>query len=188
MFRIVCLIAVLACVTAFKPMQMTMGVNNFQKQISKALGVGAMAVALSGPMIPQPVQADGANSVSNVYRARNSYGRKIYNLKKDVESGNFAVLGDKSVSNWFDLFISGANRGNNIAVKELRAKETELASTFKAAVAAGDASKAKSAYSDFIKLADLQPEFKANELGQSDSAGAGFSPTWGTDRQYIYQR
>ena len=109
-------------------------------------------------------------------------------MKKDVESGNFAVLSDKSVSNWFDLFISGANRGNNPAVKEVRAKETELASAFKAAVAAGDASKAKSAYSDFIKLADLQPEYKPNELGQSDSAGAGFSPTWGTERQYIYQR
>ena len=109
-------------------------------------------------------------------------------MKKDVESGNFAVLGEKSVSNWFDLFISGANRGTNIAVKELKAKETELASTFKAAVAAGDASKAKSAYSEFIKVADLQPEYKNGELGQSDSAGAGFSPTWGTDRQYIYIR
>ena len=117
-----------------------------------------------------------------------SYGRKIYNLKKDVESGNFAVLGDKSVNNAFDLFISGANRGNNPTVKETRAKETELASAFKAAVAAGDASKAKSAFSDFIKVADLQPEYKAGELGQTDSAGNGYSPTWGTEKQYIYQR
>lgn len=145
-----------------------------------------MAVVLTGPMVPQPAQADGASSISTVYRARNSYGRKIFNLKSDVDSFNTAVLGEKSVSNAFDLFISGTNRGNNPKVKETRNKETELAAAFKAAVAGGDAAKAKSAYAEFIKVADLKPEYKNNELGQTDTSG--YSPTWGTERQYIYQR
>ena len=50
--------------------------HSFQKQITKSLGVGAMAVVLAGPMLPQPAQADGANSISTVYRARNRYKKK----------------------------------------------------------------------------------------------------------------
>ena len=46
-------------------------------------------------------------------------------------------MGEKSVSNAFDLFISGANRGSNPKVKETKKKETQLAADFKAAVAAG---------------------------------------------------
>lgn len=83
---------------------------------------------------------------------KNSYGRKIYNLQKDVEAGNFAVLGDPSVSNWLDLFISGTNRGYNPAVKATRAKETEIASALKTAIAAGDKAGTQKAYSEFIKV------------------------------------
>ena len=97
-------------------------------------------------------------------------------------------MGEKSVSNAFDLFISGANRGSNPKVKETKKKETQLAADFKAAVAAGDSAKAKSAYSEFVKIADLKPEYKPDELGQTDSAGNGFSPTWGTEKQFIYIR
>ena len=182
---VVLLVAFLASVAAFKPMQMTMGIENFQKNMAKALGVGAVAIALGSPV---PAMADGASSKSTVYRARNNYGAKIFNYGKDVDSSNFAALSDKSVSNAFDLFISGTNRGFNAATKDVKAKETELASTIKTAIAAKDAGKLKSAYSEFIAVADLKPDYKPGELGQTDSAGNGYAPTWGTDRQYIYQR
>ena len=53
-----------------------------------------MAVALSGAMIPQPVQADGANSISNVYRARNRYEHKLYKLSvyKSLKYYNFTHI------------------------------------------------------------------------------------------------
>ena len=88
----------------------------------------------------------------------------------------------------FDLFISGVNRGSNPRVKELKKKETELAANFKAAVAAGDSATAKSTYAEFIKIADLKPDYRPDELGQTDSAGNGFAPTWGTEKQFIYIR
>ena len=176
----------LATVSAFNPtprMQMTMGVESFQNKIAKALGVGAMAVALAGPL---PVLADGAVSASTEYRARTNYGTKIMRFEKAVNSGDFNSLSDKSVSNAFDLFISGTTRGSNAARKELKAKEIEIAANFKDAVNAKDGNKLKSAYNEFIKVADLKPDYKPNELGQTDSSG--YSPTWGTERQYIYQR
>jgi len=162
-------------------MQMTMGVESFQKNIAKALGVGAMAVALAGPL---PAMADGASSISTVYRTRGLYGNKILALQKAAETGDYSKL--ESSGNTFDLFIAGTNIGYNPAVKATRAQEKELAAAFKAAVAAKDSGKIKSTLGEFIKVADLKSEYKPNERGQTDSSG--YAPTWGTESQYIYQR
>ena len=181
MIRTIVLLAVfLASVSAFNRMQMTMKNEALQSKIAKALGVGAMAFALSGPSMP--VLADGAYSASSVYRTRNFYGARISGYEKDVNAANFAGLSDKTVSNSFDLFISGTTKGK----KDLAAKETAAANAFKAAVSAKDAGKLKAAYSDFIKIASLKSDYKPGELGQSDSSG--YAPTWGTEKQYIYQR
>lgn len=157
---------------------MTMKAEALHNKIAKALGVGAMAFALAGPSVP--VLADGAYSASSVFRTRNLYGQRILNLEKDVNSGNFAALSDTDTS--FTLFIAGTTKRD----KELKKTEEGLAASFSAAVKAKDAAKAKAAWSEFIKVADLKSEYKPDERGQTDSSG--YSPTWGTSKQYIYQR
>jgi Photosystem II Psb31 protein len=72
------------------------------------------------------------------------------------------------------------------SAKERKAVETKLESDIFAAVKAKDSSKLKASYEEFIKVADLKSEYKPGELGQTDSSG--YSPTWGTDKQFIYQR
>jgi len=149
------------------------------------LGVAALGFALAGPAVPQPAMADGAVSKSTVYRARNNYGAKIMGLEKAVANGDVSVF-DKKASNWFDLFISGANALPGETNKLNKQKETALKGDIFSAASTKDIGKMKAAYSEFVKVADLKPVYKSGELGQTDSSG--YSPTWGTDRQYIYQR
>lgn len=133
-----------------------------------------------------PVIADGAVSKSTVFRARNNQGAKIMALEKAVANGDFAAFEDKKIKNAFDLFISGSNALNSATMKANKKAELQIKADIYAAVDSKNAGALKSAYSEFIKIADLKSEYKPNELGQTDSSG--FSPTWGTDRQYIYQR
>jgi hypothetical protein len=158
--------------------------DDMTSQMKKALGVATLGFALAGPSIPS-AHADGAVSKSTVYRTRNNYGAKIMGLEKRVAQGDTSVF-DKKVSNWFDLFISGANSLPGETNKIAKQKETALKADMFSAAAAGDSGKMKAAYIEFIKVADLKSEYKPGELGQTDSTG--YSPTWGTDRQYIYQR
>jgi hypothetical protein len=88
--------------------------------------------------------------------------------------------------NAFDLFISSSNALNGKADKERKAAEKNIQASIYSAVKAKDASKLQAAFGDFVKVADLKSEFKAGDLGQTDSSG--YSPTWGTSRQFIYQR
>ena len=78
---------------AFGParMRMTMKADSMQSQISKALGIAAMGIALTGPM---PAMADGAASKSTVYRARNSYGQRVLLGLGD------AALAETSMPSW----------------------------------------------------------------------------------------
>lgn len=123
---------------------------------------------------------------STVYRARNSYGARIVDLQDAADKANFAAFEDKKALNAFDLFISGANALNSAKDKENKKAELNLQKELYAAVKAKDASKLRAAYNNFIKVADLKSEFQLGERGQTDSSG--FSPTYGTSRQYIYQR
>lgn len=93
---------------------------------------------------------------------------------------------DKKTKAIFDLFIKGSNSLVGEISKARAATENKLEADILAAAKAKDAGKLKAAYDEFIKVADLVPEFKDGELGQTDSSG--YSPTWGTSRQYIYQR
>ena len=131
-----------------------MKADSLQSQISKALGIAAMGVALAGPM---PAMADGAASKSTVYRARNSYGQRVLGLGDAAAKGDFDAFLDKRAVNGFDLFISGSHRMNGVKDKATKKADDE-----------------------FIKVADLAPLFKPGELGQTDTSG--YSPTWGTDR------
>eukprot|EP01041_Mallomonas_annulata_P010602 gene10602-22137_t len=191
MIRAVTILALVASAVAFMPMnrmvarqQMSMSAENIQSKISKALAVAAMGAALYAPV--SPAMADGAVSASTVYRARTSYGAKIADLEKAVNNGNFGAFEDKKVSNAFDLFISGANKLSGKAGKEKAATEKKIAAEIFSAAKAKDAGKLKAAYSEFIKVAELKSEFGPNDNGQTDSSG--YSPTWGTARQQIYQR
>lgn len=189
MFRFVVVLAVIACAFAFMPSrmarsQMTMSAEDLKSKFSKALGVAAMGIALAGPM---PALADGAASASTVFRAKNYYGARILGLESAAEKGDFAAFEDKRIKNGFDLFVSGSNRLNSQIAKERKAAETVLEGKIYAAVKAKDAAGLKSAYGDFIKVSELKASgYKPNELGQTDSSG--YSPTWGTSKQYIYQR
>eukprot|EP01031_Cornospumella_fuschlensis_P012582 gene12582-15371_t len=158
----------------------------FGHQLSKVVGAAAVGLTLAGPVMPLPVMADGAVSISTVYRARNNYGAKINDLASAVEKGDFGAFEDKKVSNAFDLFISGSNALNSKIDKQRKAEETKILADIKSAVKSKDATKLKAAYNNFVKVADLKSDFKPNELGQTDSSG--YSPTYGTKRQYIYQR
>lgn len=185
MFRFFVILAVVASAVAYRGMvpRMTMKSEAIQAKIGKALGVAAMGFALAGPV--QIVNADGAVSASTVFRARNSYGAKIVNAGAAVDKADFAALSSKKLNNAFDLFISSGNP-KSISGKATAKKEKELEAAFFAAVKAKDSSKVKSVYNEFIKVADLKSEFKPDEPGQTDSSG--YSPTWGTARQQIYQR
>ena len=185
--RFVILVAVLLAVaSAFSPSR-TMGAKKMElsmnMDIRKALGVAAMGFALAAPI---PAMADGAVSASTVYRARNNYGARIVDLAKAADTGNFAAFEDKRSKNGFDLFISASNAQKSAISKERKAKELVIVASINDAVKAKDAAKLKAAYAEFIKVASLKSDYKPGELGQTDSSG--YSPTWGTDRQFIYIR
>lgn len=157
--------------------------NNF---LSKALGVALMGAAMNGPMVPPAAMADGAVSASTIFRARNNYGAKIYALKDAATKGDFSAFAGPKVAAAFDLFISGSNALGSEISKATAAAETAAKKEIFDAVAAKDAGKLKAAFDKFVTVAELTPVFKPEEKGQSDSSG--YSPTWGTSRQYIYQR
>lgn len=115
---------------------MTMS-NNFQK----TLGVAAMGFLLSAPVMP--AMADGAASISNVYRARTSYGAKILNLGEAAAKGDIEAFKEKKVVNAFDLFISGSNRRNGVKDKALKKAELEIEAKIYEAVKTGDKSALK---------------------------------------------
>lgn len=185
--RFAVLVAVLLAVaSAFSPAR-TMGAKKMElsmnMDIRKALGVVAMGFALAAPI---PAMADGAVSASTVYRSRNLYGARIVDLGKAADSGDFAAFDDKKARNGFDLFVSSSNAQKSAISKERKAKEIVIVANIYDSVKAKDASKLKAAYAEFIQVANLKSAYKPGELGQTDSSG--YSPTWGTDRQYIYIR
>lgn len=189
MFRQTVLLALLSMVMGFAPMgRMTSRSTSIEmgmKDVQKALGVAALGFATFAGPVTMPAMADGAVSPSSVYRARVNYGSKIMGLEKSVANSDFGAF-DKKANAWFDLFISGTNSLPGEAMKKAKKEETTIKADIFAAVASKDASKLKSSYASFIKVASLKPDFKPGELGQSDSSG--YSPTWGTDREYIYIR
>lgn len=182
--KFVIALALLVAVAAYAPRaQVKMAMPNF----SKALSIAAVGIALAGPAMPiMPAMADGAVSKSTVYRARTNQGTKILDLEEAVNKGNFDAFANKKTVNTFDLFISGSNALNGKIDKERAAAEKKILATIYSAVESKDANKLRSAYADFIKVANLKPDFKPEERGQTDSSG--YAPTWGTKRQYIYQR
>lgn len=181
--RVFFVLAAIASAAAWAPSrQMTM-TSDIHSQIKKAVSVAVMGFALAGPM---PALADGSVSKSTVYRARNNYGRQILDLEDAANKGNVAAFDNKKAIRAFDLFISGSTALNSKFDKETKASEISIEKKLYDAVKAKDSSKLKAAYDEFVKVADLKPEFKSSERGQTDSSG--YSPTWGTSKQYIYQR
>lgn len=186
MFKLFVAFALVAIASAYSAtrgqVRMSLGAK-----FSKFMGVAAVGLSLASPLnLPSVAHADGAVSKSTVYRARNSYGARIYDLRDAADKADFAAFEDKRIVNAFDLFISGSNALNSQVDKERKAAEKSIQANLYAAVKAKDANKLRAAYNDFVKVADLKPEYKPGELGQTDSSG--YAPTWGTDRQYIYQR
>jgi hypothetical protein len=194
--RFIVFLAVIASAFAFLPTnvlrsrtaRVEMALEDIPSKMSKAFGAALIATALAGPItaIPQNSFADGAVSKSTVYRARNNYGARISSLEKAANEGDFSKFEDKKIRNAFDLFISQANSLNSVKDKENKKTELGIQKELYAAVEKRDASKLKSSFAEFMKVADLKSSFKPGELGQTDSSG--YSPTWGTERQYIYQR
>lgn len=179
---IVIVAVILSAVQAFSPSR-TMGAKRMEMSMDVRKFIGAAGLAFS---LAAPALADGARSVSTDFRARNYYGARIVDLGKAAEAGNFEAFTDKKAINGFDLFISSSNARKSAISKEREAAEKKIEADIYSAVKAKDAGKLKAAYRQFIDVADLKSEYKAGELGQSDSSG--YSPTWGTERQYIYQR
>ena len=195
LFRLAVAMVVVACAAAFfqgtvvsNSASMKMSWADVHSRFAKAAGVAAMGVALASPIaLPtQPARADGAVSAATVYRARTGYGNKIRDLKAEAEKGNFAAFDNQKTKNAFDLFISGSNAQKSVTTKARAAVETDLKNKIFAAAAAKDAAGLKAAYNEFYKVADLKEDFKPSDLGQTGSSG--YELTWGTDRQYIYQR
>jgi hypothetical protein len=158
MYRVLALLAVIASAVAFMPAstgarraEISM---NMQSKISKALGVAAMGVALAGPI--EFANADGAVSKSTVYRSRVKYGARIVDFGAAVEKGDFSALDSSKTVNAFDLFISGSNALGSTADKERASKEKAIEATILSAIKAKDAGKLKSAYAEFVKVADLK--------------------------------
>ena len=194
MFRLLVVLAIISCVASFahhhamsRRSEMRMSFDTIQSKFGKAVSIASMGFLLAGPVIPtEIVHADGAVSASTVYRARIGYGNKIKDLAPAAEKGDFAAFAEKKVLNAFDLFISSSNALKNPATKAKKVAEKAIEAQIYSAVKAKDAAALKSAYNEFIKVADLSSEYKPNELGQTDSSG--YSPTYGTKNEYIYQR
>mmetsp|Transcript_8387 Transcript_8387/g.12499 ORF Transcript_8387/g.12499 Transcript_8387/m.12499 type:complete len:194 (+) Transcript_8387:44-625(+) len=192
MFKLLISLAVIATVASFsrhlvvRRNNLQMSMSDFQSKVGKFIGIAAMGAALAGPMVPMPAVADGAVSQSTVFRSRTKYGPTILGLTEAASKGDFAKFEEKKIVNAFDLFISSSNAMSGKISKERKATEKSLEAAIYTAVKAKDASKLQSALQQFIEVANLKPEFKQGELGQTDSSG--YSPTWGTPRQYIYQR
>jgi hypothetical protein len=182
MFRALIVLAVLALTTAFGPARMSARSSSLQMGMEKNIAAAAMAASL----FAAPVFADGAVSASTVYRARNSYGAKILNLGDAASKGDFAAFADKKSTNAFDLFISASNALGGAKYKEIKKTELAIQAKINDAVKTKNAGALKSSYDEFIKVASLKSDFKASDVGQTDSSG--YSPTWGTPRQQIYQR
>ena len=187
MFRALVVLVVLAVAAAFGParMRMTMRTESVQGKVGKVIGAVGLGLSLMGPMVT-PVLADGAVSASTVYRARVGYGSKILDLGDAAAKGDFAAFSSKKATNAFDLFISSSNAQNGIKQKEVKKAELAIQAKINEAVKSKNAGALKSAYDEFIKVADLKSKFSINDVGQTDSSG--YSPTWGTARQQIYQR
>ena len=186
MFRALVVVAILALVSAFGPARMAVRQSSALKMgMEKQFAAAAVAASLFALPVA-PVLADGAVSASTVYRARNSYGQKILGLGDAAAKGDFAAFADKKAQTAFDLFISASNAPGGIKYKEVKKTELAIQAKINEAVKAKNGGALKSAYDEFIKVAALKSAFKPNEPGQTDSSG--YSPTWGTDRQQIYQR
>lgn len=80
MFRLV-IALVISCAAAYIAPQMSLG-----NKLSKAIGAAALSFAVAGPMA---VHADGASSISKVYRTRVGYGNKILGLEEAAKTGKF---------------------------------------------------------------------------------------------------
>jgi len=186
MFRALVVVAILALVSAFGPARMAVRkASSLQMGVEKNFAAAAVAASLFALPVA-PVFADGAVSKSTVFRARNNYGAKIAALGDAAAKGNFAAFSDKKAQNAFDLFISASNAQNGVKQKETKKAEKEIQAKINEAVKSKNAGALKSAFDEFIKVADLKSDYKPGEAGQTDSSG--YSPTWGTERQQIYQR
>lgn len=187
MYKIFALFALLVAFSSAYQTQLTMkmSTNSFSKQFTKAFGIigmGASILGTSAVMTPQPALADGASSISTVYRARMFYGPKILKLEDAATRGDFSSFDDRKVASTFKLFISETTSRNTLKDQEVRSAETRLQNDIFDAVKAKDANKLKNAFSEFVNVASLKSDYKPTEKGASDSSG--FSATYGTERGY----
>jgi len=165
MFKVLSAFAMLGCATSFmatspitRSTKISMVSENIQTKITKALVAASMGVALLTPLTP--AVADGAVSVSTVYRARNLYGSRILELEQAAAKGDFAAFSNSKAVNGFDLFISRSNALGGKAAKQLASAEKKLEGDIYAAVKAKDAAKLKSSFDEFVKVADLKSDYK----------------------------
>jgi len=113
------------------------------------IATGAAVVA----GLPQLALADGAVSAATIQRSRVTYGGRIADLKKAVESGDLAAVAAEK--NAFILFNSGAYP----AAKDKSKKKAAIAQTndiFRA-IKSGDKAALKSAYSTYVASNDIKP-------------------------------
>jgi len=128
------------------------------------IAFGAAAVAGAG--IAQPAFADGAVSAATIQRSKAVYGNKIAALKSAVDSGDLSAIVESK--NAFILFNSGAYP--RVVDKSYKAAAIEQTNAIFAAVKAGDASAAKSAYTAYVAANGIKP------IGAvSSSYGQGYS-------------
>jgi hypothetical protein len=94
--RILCFFLLLVSVFSYGLQRATinMRTESVQAQISKSVAAAMMGISLIAPL---PTLADGAISQSTIFRARNTYGRRILDLGEAAAKGNFAAFSDRKV-------------------------------------------------------------------------------------------
>jgi len=132
-----------------------------RQMMEQAAGVlGAALIA------PKPAFADGAVSPATVQRARGIYGGRIAALKSAVDKGDFAAVADEY--NAFVLFNSGESshqrktlmsfsHAGAYALTKKDAKAASVAATKEifAAIDSKNKDALKTAYTNFMKVADI---------------------------------
>eukprot|EP00635_Sarcinochrysidales_sp_CCMP3193_P008038 CAMPEP_0118897082 /NCGR_PEP_ID=MMETSP1166-20130328/4637_1 /TAXON_ID=1104430 /ORGANISM="Chrysoreinhardia sp, Strain CCMP3193" /LENGTH=229 /DNA_ID=CAMNT_0006836149 /DNA_START=47 /DNA_END=734 /DNA_ORIENTATION=+ len=147
-----------------------------RQMMEQAAGVlGAALIA------PKPAFADGAVSPATVQRARGIYGGRIAALKSAVDKGDFAAVADEY--NAFVLFNSGA-----YALTKKDAKAASVAATKEifAAIDSKNKDALKTAYTNFMKVADISTTPVDVATGQGYSNDYDWKVR--TPKGAIYQR
>uniref|UniRef100_A0A7S2S7V4 Photosystem II Psb31 protein domain-containing protein n=1 Tax=Rhizochromulina marina TaxID=1034831 RepID=A0A7S2S7V4_9STRA len=166
MFRVVALVLALFSVAhgfapaplRAAPRSVVMSAEGESRRDMLVKGAGALGVVFSGA---SAAFADGAVSLATVARARGLYGGRIAALSDSVNKGDLEAV--EAEKNAFILFNSGVYARNGPVDRKNKKVAVAATNSLFDAVSKGDKAGVKSAYAEFMKVADIQPGYSGKD-------------------------